>query len=113
MPGQKSIQVIRKRLFVALTESGRTAAGIHTAGAHRIEEISHVQARANVFRSVQLAARAEGVTTFLDDLRGQWDITRNNEVAGSRDAGRFHRLRRRIPAVPAPNFMLGEGGRFQ
>ncbi len=58
MPGQKAIQVIRERLFVALTERGRTTSGINSTGAHRVHEVAHVESGANVFRGMHLAAWA-------------------------------------------------------
>lgn len=79
---QKSIEIIRERLFVALIKRRRSAAGINATCSHRIEKVSHVESRANVFCCVHFASRAECVTAFVDHFCSKRDVTGDDEVTG-------------------------------
>ena len=85
---KKSIQAVGKVLFVALAVGGRTT-GLHAAGAHRIEEVPHVQASADVFGRVHFAASAERVATLGNHLCCQRNIARYDKIAGRQPAHDF------------------------
>ena len=79
---QQTVQLIGKRLPVSVVERGGSA-GLDTAAAQGIHEIAHVQALADIVFSVQFAAWVQGQATFVDGFRGQWDIRRDDQLAGS------------------------------
>jgi hypothetical protein len=83
MRREKTIQAIRKHLFVALTERGGATASINAACSHRVEKVSHVEPGANVLGSMHFASWAERVTALLDNFCGKRNVARDDEVTGT------------------------------
>ena len=102
MFGQKTIEIVGEFLLVALAECSGSATHLDAARTHGIEEVPHVEPCANILGRMQLASRAERMTTFLNDLGRERDVTRDNEIACVPAALRFRRRQHRNLSAPAP-----------
>jgi len=110
--GQEPVQFIGECLLIPLTECGRTARHLNTAGTHRVQKVAHVQARTDIFGRMHFAAWAECVAAFFYDLCRQRNVTRNDEVAGLQAFDDFI-----VSDIEAPGYLqsldVGRGGRWQ
>jgi len=81
--GQKPIQLIGEDLAVGPAE-GRGSARVHSTAAQGVEKIPHVQALADVFFGVELAAGVQGEAAFGNHLGGQGYVGGDDQVARPR-----------------------------
>ena len=70
----------REGIAVRLRERWRTSADV-AARAHGIHEIAHCEYASNGIRRVTLTTRIERFPAFRDDLRGERNIRRNDQIA--------------------------------
>jgi hypothetical protein len=80
-PRQESVQLIRKRLYVASIQRGWPA-GIDSARAQRIHEIAHIQTLLDIVWGVTLAARIDGMAAFAEHFMRQRNIAGYHQIAG-------------------------------
>lgn len=109
LPRQKNIQLIRKRLAVAVVQR-RRAAGDHAAVAQFVEQVAHGQAALDVVLGVELAPGVQGVGVLFDDLGGQRDVRGDDQVAGLDELhdGRVHHVEALAHADGGNELRLGD-----
>jgi hypothetical protein len=81
MPGQETIQLIRKCLPIARIERVRTA-GFDAGFAQTVHEIPHTEVIPDVVPGIQFAARIQRLSPGCYRLRSQGDIRGDDQVPG-------------------------------
>jgi hypothetical protein len=74
------IEMARERVAVRLRERWWTSADV-AASAHGVHEIAHGEYASNGVRGVAFTTRIERFPAFRDDLRGERNIRRNDQIA--------------------------------
>jgi len=77
---QPGIEVACEGIAIRLSERRRTSADI-AAGAHGVHEISHGEHSANGIRGVALSPGVERLASLGDDLSGERNISRDDQVS--------------------------------
>ncbi|OGB20426.1 MAG: hypothetical protein A3I66_18365 [Burkholderiales bacterium RIFCSPLOWO2_02_FULL_57_36] len=80
VPRQMPIKLVCKRLPVALIERGGTT-GFNAASTQLLHEIAHAQMLPDIVVGVELPSRVKSVSTLGNDIRRQWDIGGNHQIA--------------------------------
>src|ERR1700678_2458141 len=77
---QPGIKVACEGIAIRLGKRRRSAAHI-AAGAHGVHEVPHGEHSANGIRGVALSPGVERLAALGDNLSGEWNVCRDNQVS--------------------------------